>query len=48
LGDESGSWDGATEKALDVFIASENFEERVDLKNRTIDAPVLAYLRGLS
>ena len=48
LGDESGPWDGATEKALDVFIASENFEERVDLKNRTIDAPVLAYLRGLS
>ncbi len=47
-GDESGPWDGATEKALDVFIASENFEERVDLKNRTIDAPVLAYLRGLS
>jgi uncharacterized Ntn-hydrolase superfamily protein len=48
LGEESGPWDGATEKALDVFIASENFEERVDLKNRTIDAPVLAYLRGLS
>jgi len=47
-GDESGPWDGATEKALDGFIASENFEERVDLKNRTIDAPVLAYLRGLS
>ena len=47
-GDESGPWDEATEKALDVFVASENFEERVDLKNRTIDAPVLAYLRELS
>jgi uncharacterized Ntn-hydrolase superfamily protein len=48
IGNETGPWDGPTEKALDVFIASENFEERVDLKSRTIDAPVLAYLRGLS
>jgi uncharacterized Ntn-hydrolase superfamily protein len=45
-GDEAGPWDGETEKALDAFIASENFEERIDLRNRTIDAPVLAYLRG--
>ena len=45
-GDASGSWDEATEKALDAFIASENFEERVDLKRRTIDAPVLTHLRA--
>jgi uncharacterized Ntn-hydrolase superfamily protein len=44
-GDASGLWDEATEKALDAFVASENFEERVDLKKRIIDAPVLAYLR---
>lgn len=45
-GDVSGSWDEAIEQALDAFIASENFEERVDLKARTIDAPVLAHLRS--
>ena len=44
-GEESARWDEATEKALDAFIASENFEERVDLKARTIDAPVLEHLR---
>ncbi|MGH6894255.1 MAG: DUF1028 domain-containing protein [Dongiaceae bacterium] len=42
---ESGTWDEATAKALDAFVAAENFEERVDLKARTIDAPVLAHLR---
>ena len=45
-GDASAPWDEATALALDTFIASENFEERVDLKMRTIDAPVLEYLRG--
>jgi uncharacterized Ntn-hydrolase superfamily protein len=45
-GDASGPWDEATEKALDAFIASENFEERVDLRKRTIDAPVLTHLRA--
>ena len=45
-GDASAPWDEATALALDTFIASENFEERVDLKMRTIDAPVLAHLRG--
>jgi uncharacterized Ntn-hydrolase superfamily protein len=45
-GDASGPWDEATLKALDVFVASENFEERVDLKRRTIDGPVLTYLRN--
>ena len=44
-GDASSPWDETTFKALDTFIASENFEERVDLKKRMIDAPVLAYLR---
>ena len=47
-GDASGSWDDATEKALDAFIASENFEERVDLKRRTIDGPVVVHLRSLA
>lgn len=46
-GEETAQWDEATAKALDAFIASENFEERVDLKARTIDAPVLAHLRKL-
>lgn len=45
-GDASGAWDDATLKALDTFIACENFEERVDLARRTIDAPVLAHLRN--
>jgi uncharacterized Ntn-hydrolase superfamily protein len=45
-GDAAAPWDEATAQALDTFIASENFEERVDLKMRTIDAPVLAHLRG--
>ncbi len=47
-GDASSPWDAATFKALDAFIASENFEERVDLDKRTIDAPVLAHLRNES
>ncbi len=46
-GEAAGSWDEATERALDAFIASENFEERVDLKQRIIDAPVVVYLRSL-
>jgi uncharacterized Ntn-hydrolase superfamily protein len=45
-GEVNAAWDAATDKALDTFIASENFEERADLKKRTIDAPVLAHLRG--
>jgi uncharacterized Ntn-hydrolase superfamily protein len=47
-GDVAGPWDAATEKALDAFIATENFEERVDLNNRTIDAPVFSFLRASS
>ncbi len=46
-GDVASPWDETTEKALDTFIATENFEERVDLKKRTIDAPVLSFLRTL-
>jgi uncharacterized Ntn-hydrolase superfamily protein len=46
-GEVSAEWDEATAKTLDAFIASENFEERVDLKARTIDAPVLAHLRKM-
>ncbi len=43
-GDAASPWDEATFKALDPFVASENFEERIDFKNRTIDAPVMALL----
>jgi uncharacterized Ntn-hydrolase superfamily protein len=44
-GAESPVWDQATAKALDAFIAAENFEERADLKARTIDLPVIEHLR---
>jgi uncharacterized Ntn-hydrolase superfamily protein len=44
-GDETHVWDQATVKALEAFVASENFEERVDLKARTIDPPVMEHLR---
>lgn len=39
-----GSYDSPTKQALDAFIGSENFEERVDLENGTIDQPVYEYL----
>jgi hypothetical protein len=35
----------ATERALMEFVGTENLEERVDLKARTIDAPALAFVR---
>lgn len=38
-------WDEATMTALDAFVSSENYEERIDLKQRTIDRPVLEHLR---
>jgi uncharacterized Ntn-hydrolase superfamily protein len=44
-GDVMPVWDEATAKALDAFSGTENFEERMNIKNRTIDAPVLAHLR---
>ncbi len=46
-GEESSVWDETTQRALDEFVASENFEERVDFKSRTIDAPVLGHLRRI-
>jgi uncharacterized Ntn-hydrolase superfamily protein len=44
-GDASGEWDEATGRALAQFVATENLEERLDLKARTIDLPALAFLR---
>jgi uncharacterized Ntn-hydrolase superfamily protein len=44
-GEESASWDVETAGALNAFVTTENFEERVDLTARTIDVPVLAFLR---
>jgi uncharacterized Ntn-hydrolase superfamily protein len=46
-GEETGPWDDATARALDVFTSTENLEERVDLAARTIDPPALAFLRRL-
>jgi len=39
-----GRYDSPTKHALDAFIGSENFEERVDLESGTIDQPVYEYL----
>ncbi len=44
LGAADGCFDTPTKEALDVFIGSENFEERVDLERGTIDQPVFEYL----
>ena len=44
-GEEVALWDGETADALNAFVTTENFEERVDLVARTIDVPVLAFLR---
>jgi uncharacterized Ntn-hydrolase superfamily protein len=44
---KSNDWDDAVATALDAFVSTENLEERVDLRMRTIDAPALAYLRKL-
>lgn len=41
----TGAWDEATERALVEFVGTENLEERVDMKARTIDAPALAFVR---
>lgn len=45
-GEEVASWDVETADAINAFITAENFEERVDLSARTIDSPVLAFLRN--
>ena len=44
-GDDSAVWDDVTAQALDAFSGTENFEERMSFKQRTIDKPVLAHLR---
>lgn len=45
-GEEGASWDVETADALNAFFTTENFEERVDLSARTIDSPVLGFLRN--
>ena len=45
-GEEAASWDVETADALNAFFTTENFEERVDLSARTIDSPVLGFLRN--
>jgi uncharacterized Ntn-hydrolase superfamily protein len=45
-GEEGASWDVETADALSAFFTTENFEERVDLGARTIDSPVLGFLRN--
>jgi len=45
-GDDAGPWDQVTADALEAFVTTENFEERVDLRARTVDLPVLAHLRA--
>jgi uncharacterized Ntn-hydrolase superfamily protein len=44
-GTTSGEWDEATTNAMELFVGTENLEERIDLKARTIDRPALEYLR---
>ncbi|MDF1500692.1 MAG: DUF1028 domain-containing protein [Anaerolineales bacterium] len=39
-----GDYDQITRKALREFIGNENFEDRTDVENGQIDAPVYAYL----
>jgi uncharacterized Ntn-hydrolase superfamily protein len=42
------AWNAEIEAALDRYVATENLEERIDLRGRTIDAQALAYIRRLS
>lgn len=39
-----GKYDETTQRALEKFIGRENFEDRVDLVNGTMDRPVFDYL----
>jgi uncharacterized Ntn-hydrolase superfamily protein len=41
---DGSTYDEATRKTLREFIGNENFEDRTDLDNGTIDAPVYQYL----
>lgn len=40
----SGAYDEHTRKALRAFVGNENFEDRTDVDNGLIDAPVFQYL----
>lgn len=40
----SGEYDQATQKALQEFVGNENFEDRTDVENAQIDAPVYDHL----
>lgn len=44
-GPENGEYTQQTKKALEAFMGNENFEDRVDFENGTIDLPVFAYIR---
>ena len=46
-GPARGEWDAPTAAAMELFVGTENLEERVDLNARTIDRPALDYLRSL-
>jgi uncharacterized Ntn-hydrolase superfamily protein len=42
--DASGEYDQQTRKALREFVGNENFEDRTDIENGHIDAPVYDFL----
>jgi uncharacterized Ntn-hydrolase superfamily protein len=44
LDSPTGVYDQQTRKALRAFVGNENFEDRTDVENGTIDAPVYNYL----
>ena len=44
LDSSSGEYDQQTRKALRAFVGNENFEDRTDVENGSIDAPVFNYL----
>jgi uncharacterized Ntn-hydrolase superfamily protein len=46
LRSSTGAWDTDTERALELLVGTENLEERVDFRARTIDEPALKYLRA--
>lgn len=42
---DGDDWPPSFERVLEAFVGTENLEERVDLKARSIDRPALDYLR---
>jgi uncharacterized Ntn-hydrolase superfamily protein len=42
----TGAWDTDTERALELLVGTENLEERVDFRARTIDEPAMKFLRA--